>query len=153
MNRYDREKIERRKDNIDKRNEETMDEDRLVELAQKAGYKIADTQFHDTSFGTFEVRDWVDKHGKAIGEAEVFRLCNSKNEETLDELRLRALEECHYLKRMPAGDEGYYWCELSDHPCSIEYDGKYADCEEYEDFVKELLDNKIEEAYNKKKGG
>ena len=45
--------------------------------------------------------------------------------------------ECPNLMKRPAGDEVYYWCDLSDHPCMLEYDNK-VDCEEYKDFKKEL---------------
>ena len=66
---------------------------------------------------------------------------DKQSEETMDEIRLRALEECHYLKKIRAGDEGYYWCDLSDHPCTVEYDD--GDCEEHRDFVTELKDLQI----------
>ena len=55
-----------------------------------------------------------------------------QREETMDELRL---EECYYLKKRPAGDEVYYWCDLDDHPCSKEYNDE--ECEEYNDQIKE----------------
>ena len=42
---------------------------------------------------------------------------------------------CPYLKKRQAGNEAYYWCDLSDHPCEREYND--ADCEEYNDFLKE----------------
>ncbi len=45
-------------------------------------------------------------------------------------------EECPYLKKRPAGDEVYYWCDLSDHPCEREYNDSV--CEEYNDFLKEV---------------
>ena len=49
--------------------------------------------------------------------------------------RQEALEECYYLKKRPAGDEVYYWCDLDDHPCSKEYNDE--ECEEYNDQIKE----------------
>lgn len=44
--------------------------------------------------------------------------------------------ECYYLRKRPAGNEVYYWCDLSDHPCVLEYNG--TSCEEYNDYLKEL---------------
>ena len=48
---------------------------------------------------------------------------------------------CPYYKQQsvkdPATDkiyEGIVWCDLSDHPCMLEYDGE---CEEYEEQLKE----------------
>lgn len=38
--------------------------------------------------------------------------------------------ECQYLKKIRAGDEGYYWCNLSDHPCMVEYNDE--ECDERE---------------------
>ena len=57
-------------------------------------------------------------------------------EETMDDIRLKAKEECYYLKKRPAGDEVYYWCDLDDHPCGVEYNDE--ECEEYNDQIKEL---------------
>ena len=48
--------------------------------------------------------------------------------------------ECHYLKKRPAGDETYYWCDLSDHPCMREYGGN--ECEEYNEFLEEQKNDK-----------
>ena len=49
---------------------------------------------------------------------------------------------CDYLSIPVAVDykrdkvyEGIPWCDLADHPCWMEKPG---DCEEYDDFVKEL---------------
>ena len=43
--------------------------------------------------------------------------------------------ECPELRKVRAGDEAYYWCNLSDHPCMREYDD--VECEEYNDIMKE----------------
>jgi len=48
----------------------------------------------------------------------------------------RNLERCHYLTKRAAGDETYYFCDLNDHPCDLEYNSER--CEEYEDFLQEL---------------
>jgi len=48
--------------------------------------------------------------------------------------------ECYYLKKIRVGDEGYYWCQLSDHPCSVEYGDN--ECEEYNG-IKEEQNEKI----------
>ena len=45
------------------------------------------------------------------------------------------MDKCPYLKARQAGDEVYYWCDLSDHPCTVEYDGEK--CEEWEEIRKE----------------
>ena len=70
-----------------------------------------------------------------------------QSEETMDEIRLWAKENCDYLKKRPAGDEVYYWCDLSDHPCTVEYDD--GECEEHADFVAELLKEKEKEQCRK----
>jgi len=44
--------------------------------------------------------------------------------------------ECPELKKIQAGDEAYYWCNLSDHPCMREYDN--VECEVYNDFMEEM---------------
>ncbi len=49
--------------------------------------------------------------------------------------RRNKMSKCHYLKARQAGDEVYYWCELSDHPCTVEYDKET--CEEWEEQKKE----------------
>jgi len=49
------------------------------------------------------------------------------------------LEPCYYLKARQAGDEVYYWCELSDHPCQREYNNE--ECEEYNEYLKEAQDD------------
>ena len=46
-----------------------------------------------------------------------------------------ALEPCPNLRRKLAGDEIYYFCDLNDRPCLIEYGTDR--CEEYEDILKE----------------
>lgn len=43
--------------------------------------------------------------------------------------------ECPYLRKRSAGDEIYYWCDLSDHTCEREYND--SDCIEYNEFIKE----------------
>ena len=48
----------------------------------------------------------------------------------------KEIPECYYLKKRRAGDEIYYWCELSDHPCEHEYND--AECEEYNEYLAEL---------------
>jgi len=42
---------------------------------------------------------------------------------------------CPNLIIQVRGDEMSYWCDLSDHPCSLEYNDEK--CEEYEDYLKE----------------
>lgn len=54
--------------------------------------------------------------------------------------REQLLSRCQYLKKKPAGDEIYYWCNLSDHPCTVEYDN--GECAEYDDIKKEWLEEK-----------
>ncbi len=51
--------------------------------------------------------------------------------------------ECPYLRRKPAGSEVYDWCDLSDHPCQVDYGGE---CETYEDWLKEASMESLEEA-------
>ena len=50
--------------------------------------------------------------------------------------RQEALEECYYLKKRCAGDEVYYWCDLSGAACGVEYNDE--ECEEYNDQIKEI---------------
>lgn len=47
-------------------------------------------------------------------------------------------ERCYYWRARRAGDKVYYWCELSGHPCMMEYGD--SECEEYNDFLKEVQD-------------
>ncbi len=47
----------------------------------------------------------------------------------------RNLEPCPNLRKIPAGDEVYYFCNLNDHPCLVEYGTDK--CEEYEEYLKE----------------
>lgn len=42
---------------------------------------------------------------------------------------------CPELKVVRAGDETYAWCNLSDHPCMVEYDK--AECEIYDEWLNE----------------
>ena len=49
--------------------------------------------------------------------------------------------ECPYLKARPVGDEIYYWCDLADHPCMVEYNNET--CEEWEEIKKEWEDDKL----------
>ena len=44
------------------------------------------------------------------------------------EIGLAEKQNCQYLKARWAGDEVYYWCDLTDHPCVVEYNNE--DCEE-----------------------
>ena len=48
-------------------------------------------------------------------------------------------ERCPELKAVRAGDETYYWCNLSDHLCVVEY-GDENDCEDWNDIKKEWED-------------
>ena len=59
----------------------------------------------------------------------------SSLERCIKSLKADTKEECYYLKKRPAGDEVYYWCDLDDHPCSKEYNDE--ECEEYNDQIKE----------------
>lgn len=43
--------------------------------------------------------------------------------------------QCPYLKARQAGDEIYYWCDLADHPCMVEYNNET--CEEWEEIQAE----------------
>ena len=49
--------------------------------------------------------------------------------------------ECDYLKKRRAGDEIYYWCDLSDHPCEVEYND--TECDYYNEFLKEKEDGTL----------
>jgi hypothetical protein len=49
---------------------------------------------------------------------------------------LDELPPCPYLHKRPAGDDSFYWCELSDHSCTNEYSNRLAiDCEDYIEFL------------------
>ena len=54
--------------------------------------------------------------------------------------RAGGIMDCPNLKKRPAGDEVYYWCDLSDHPCMVEYNGE--ECEEYMEILKEEKDER-----------
>ena len=42
-------------------------------------------------------------------------------------------ERCPELKAVRIGDEACYWCDLSDHPCMVEYGDN--ECEIYEEYL------------------
>ncbi|KKN64725.1 hypothetical protein LCGC14_0488570 [marine sediment metagenome] len=47
----------------------------------------------------------------------------------------RSFERCPELRVVRAGDEAYYWCNLSDHACEVEYNN--SECEDYNEWLKE----------------
>ena len=48
--------------------------------------------------------------------------------------------ECPSLRKKAAGDETYYFCDINDHPCLVEYHDD--ECEEYNDFLMESEDER-----------
>lgn len=50
--------------------------------------------------------------------------------------------ECPYLRKKVAGDESYMWCDLVDKWCLLEGDNR---CEEYDNYLKELKEERSNE--------
>ncbi|KKN19276.1 hypothetical protein LCGC14_0947410 [marine sediment metagenome] len=54
-----------------------------------------------------------------------------QREPSRQDVAIKPKINCNYLKRIPSGDECLYWCNLNEHPCSVEYDNE--ECEEVTD--------------------
>jgi len=53
--------------------------------------------------------------------------------------------DCYYLRKLRVSTDSIYWCELSDYPCEVEYNG--TECEELNEQLKEESDGESEVQY------